>query len=177
MELFMRELKQIAIVCAAIVAAVSAWADIPNVFDLDLDAPREEAPTVVPTRDAPREEAPTVVPTRPPDDPEPVDEPYEPPSLPGPEYVTNRVIYKWLAGIGIVCCQRDKVGRKVNGIVEKCWTGNLRLARLTASLRLFPSLLLLGAVFFVAVVEGGAVSRQDRDAEVVLDRERADHED
>ena len=50
MELFMRELKQIAIVCAAIVAAVSAWADIPNVFDLDLDAPREEAPTVVPTR-------------------------------------------------------------------------------------------------------------------------------
>ena len=37
--------------------------------------------------------------------------------------------------------------------------------------------LLLGAVFFVAVVEGGAVSRQDRDAEVVLDRERADHED
>ena len=143
MELFMRELKQIAIVCAAIVAAVSAWADIPNVFDLDLDAPREEAPTVVPTR--------------PPDDPEPVDEPYEPPSLPGPEYVTNRVIYKWFAGIGIVCCQRDKVGRKVNGIVEKCWTGNLRLARLTAFLRLFPSLLLLGAVFFVAVVEGGAV--------------------
>ena len=65
----------------------------------------------------------------------------------------------------------------MNGIVEKCWTGNLRLARLTASLRLFPSLLLLGAVFFVAVVEGGAVSRQDRDAEVVLDRERADHED
>ena len=77
MELFMRELKQIAIVCAAIVAAVSAWADIPNVFDLDLDAPREEAPTVVPTR--------------PPDDPEPVDEPYEPPSLPGSEDVTNRV--------------------------------------------------------------------------------------
>ena len=37
--------------------------------------------------------------------------------------------------------------------------------------------LLLGAVLFVAVVEGGAVSRQDRDAEVVLDRERADHED
>ena len=69
MELFMRELKQIAIVCVAIVAAVFAWADIPNVFDLDLDAPREEAPTVVPTR--------------PPDDPEPVDEPYEPPSLPG----------------------------------------------------------------------------------------------
>ena len=77
MELFMRELKQIAIVCAAIVAAVSAWADIPNVFDLDLDAQREEAPTVVPTR--------------PPDDPEPVDEPYEPPSLPGSEDVTNRV--------------------------------------------------------------------------------------
>ena len=73
----MRELKQIAIVCAAIVAAVSAWADIPNVFDLDLDAPREDAPTVVPTR--------------PPDDPEPVDEPYEPPSLPGSEDVTNRV--------------------------------------------------------------------------------------
>ena len=46
----MRELKQIAIVCVAIVAAVFAWADIPNVFDLDLDAPREEAPTVVPTR-------------------------------------------------------------------------------------------------------------------------------
>lgn len=90
MELFMRELKQIAIVCAAIVAAVSAWADIPNVFDLDLDAPREEAPTVVPTR--------------PPDDPEPVDEPYEPPSLPGPEEVTNRVaeallFRTWGAGV------------------------------------------------------------------------------
>lgn len=55
-----------------------AWADIPNVFDLDLDAPREEAPTVVPTR--------------PPDDPEPVNEPYEPPSLPGAEEVTNRVV-------------------------------------------------------------------------------------
>ena len=65
----------------------------------------------------------------------------------------------------------------MNGIVKKCWTGNLRLARLTASLRLFSSLLLPGAVLFVAVVEGGAVSRQDRDAEVVLDRERADHED
>ena len=61
----------------AVVFMAFAWADIPNVFDLDLDAPREEAPTVVPTR--------------PPDDPEPVDEPYEPPSLPGPEDVTNRV--------------------------------------------------------------------------------------
>lgn len=61
----------------AVVFMAFAWADIPNVFDLDLDAPREEAPTVVPTR--------------PPDDPEPVDEPYEPPSLPGSEDVTNRV--------------------------------------------------------------------------------------
>lgn len=61
----------------AVLFMAFAWADIPNVFDLDLDAPREEAPTVVPTR--------------PPDDPEPVDEPYEPPSLPGPEEVTNRV--------------------------------------------------------------------------------------
>ncbi len=59
------------------VAALSASADVLNVEVLDLDAPREEPPTVVPTR--------------PPDDPEPVDEPYEPPSLPGPEYVTNRV--------------------------------------------------------------------------------------
>ena len=61
----------------AVLFMAFAWADIPNVFDLDLDAPREEAPTVVPTR--------------PPDDPEPVDEPYEPPSLPGSEDVTNRV--------------------------------------------------------------------------------------
>ena len=37
--------------------------------------------------------------------------------------------------------------------------------------------LLLRAVFFVAVVEGGAVPGEDGDAEVVLDRERADHED
>lgn len=33
MELFMRELKQIAIVCAAIVAAVSAWAAYPRCFN------------------------------------------------------------------------------------------------------------------------------------------------
>ena len=59
------------------VAAVSACADVLNVEVLDLDAPREEPPTVVPTR--------------PPDDPEPVDEPYEWPTLPGPEEVTNRV--------------------------------------------------------------------------------------
>ena len=59
------------------VAALSASADVLNVEVLDLDAPREEPPTVVPTR--------------PPDDPEPVDEPYEPPSLPGSEEVTNRV--------------------------------------------------------------------------------------
>ena len=90
MELFMRELKQIAIVCAAIVAALSASADVLNVEVLDLDAPREEPPTVVPTR--------------PPDDPEPVDEPYEPPSLPGPEEVTNRVaeallFRTWGAGV------------------------------------------------------------------------------
>ena len=97
MELFMRELKQIAIVCAAIVAAVSAWADIPNVFDLDLDAPREEAPTVVPTR--------------PPDDPEPVDEPYEPPSLPGSEDVTNRLA----AGLFYWCdkCNRERAEQPV----------------------------------------------------------------
>ena len=37
--------------------------------------------------------------------------------------------------------------------------------------------LLLRAVFFVAVVEGGAVPGEDGDAEVVLDRERADYED
>ena len=36
--------------------------------------------------------------------------------------------------------------------------------------------LLLRAVFFVAVVEGGAVPGEDGDAEVVLDRERADYE-
>ena len=36
---------------------------------------------------------------------------------------------------------------------------------------------LLGAVLFVAVVEGGAVPREDGDAEVILDRERADYED
>ena len=74
----------------AVLFMAFAWADIPNVFDLDLDAPREEAPTVVPTR--------------PPDDPEPVDEPYEPPSLPGPEEVTNRVaeallFRTWGAGV------------------------------------------------------------------------------
>ena len=77
MELFMRELKQIAIVCAAIVAALSASADVLNVEVLALDAPREEPPTVVPMR--------------PPDDPEPVNEPYERPTLPGSEEVTNRV--------------------------------------------------------------------------------------
>ena len=77
MELFMRELKQIAIVCAATAAALSASADVLNVEVLDLDAPREEPPTVVPTR--------------PPDDPEPVNEPYERPTLPGSEEVTNRV--------------------------------------------------------------------------------------
>ena len=60
-----------------IVATTSACADVLNVEVLDLDAPREEPPTVVPTR--------------PPDDPEPVDEPYEWPTLPGPEEVTNRV--------------------------------------------------------------------------------------
>ncbi len=60
-----------------IFAVASACADVLNVGVLDLDAPREEAPTIVPTR--------------PPDDPEPVDEPYEPPSLPGPEEVTNLV--------------------------------------------------------------------------------------
>ena len=43
------------------VAALSASADVLNVEVLDLDAPREEPPTVVPTR--------------PPDDPEPVNEP------------------------------------------------------------------------------------------------------
>ena len=32
-------------------------------------------------------------------------------------------------------------------------------------------------MFFVAVVEGGAVPGEDGDAETVLDRERADHED
>ena len=37
--------------------------------------------------------------------------------------------------------------------------------------------LFLRAVFFVAVVEGGAVPGEDGDAEVVLDRERADYED
>lgn len=60
----------------AVAFTVFAWADVLNVVDLDLDAPREEAPTIVPTR--------------PPDDPEPVFE-YVPPSLPGPEEVTNRV--------------------------------------------------------------------------------------
>jgi hypothetical protein len=60
-----------------IVATTSACADVLNVEVLDLDAPREEPPTVVPTR--------------PPDDPEPVDEPYERPSLPGTEEVTNLV--------------------------------------------------------------------------------------
>ena len=60
-----------------IVATTSASADVLNVEVLDLDAPREEPPTVVPTR--------------PPDDPEPVDEPYEWPTLPGPEEVTNRL--------------------------------------------------------------------------------------
>ena len=60
-----------------IVATTSACADVLNVEVLDLDAPREEPPTVVPTR--------------PPDDPEPVDEPYERPTLPGSEEVTNRV--------------------------------------------------------------------------------------
>ena len=60
-----------------IVAALSASADVLNVEVLDLDAPREEPPTVVPTR--------------PPDDPEPVNEPYERPTLPGSEEVTNRV--------------------------------------------------------------------------------------
>ena len=59
------------------VAALSASADVLNVEVLDLDAPREEPPTVVPTR--------------PPDDPEPVNEPYERPTLPGSEEVTNRV--------------------------------------------------------------------------------------
>ena len=52
-----------------IVATTSACADVLNVEVLDLDAPREEPPTVVPAR--------------PPDDPEPVDEPYERPSLLG----------------------------------------------------------------------------------------------
>ena len=37
--------------------------------------------------------------------------------------------------------------------------------------------LLLRAVFFVAVVEGGAVPGEDGDAETVLDCERADDED
>lgn len=60
-----------------IVSATSACADVLNVVDLDLDAPREEPSTVVPTR--------------PPDDPEPMDEPYERLTLPGPEEVTNRV--------------------------------------------------------------------------------------
>ena len=59
------------------VAALSASADVLNVEVLDLDAPREEPPTVVPTR--------------PPDDPEPVNEPYERPTLPASEEVTNRV--------------------------------------------------------------------------------------
>ena len=59
------------------VATVSACADVLNVEVLDLDAPREEPPTVVPTR--------------PPDDPESVDEPYEHPTLPGSEEITNRV--------------------------------------------------------------------------------------
>ena len=59
------------------VAALSVSADVLNVEVLDLDAPREEPPTVVPTR--------------PPDDPEPVNEPYERPTLPGSEEVTNRV--------------------------------------------------------------------------------------
>ena len=59
------------------VAALSASADVLNVEVLDLDAPREEPPTVVPTR--------------PPDDPEPVNEPHERPTLPGSEEVTNRV--------------------------------------------------------------------------------------
>lgn len=59
------------------VATVSACADVLNVEVLDLDAPREEPPTVVPTR--------------PPDDPESVDEPYEQPTLPGSEEITNRV--------------------------------------------------------------------------------------
>ena len=59
------------------VAALSASADVLNVEVLDLDAPREEPPTVVPTR--------------PPDDPEPVNEPYDRPTLPGSEEVTNRV--------------------------------------------------------------------------------------
>ena len=59
------------------VAALSASADVLNVEVLDLDTPREEPPTVVPTR--------------PPDDPEPVNEPYERPTLPGSEEVTNRV--------------------------------------------------------------------------------------
>ena len=36
---------------------------------------------------------------------------------------------------------------------------------------------MIGAVFFVAVVEGGAVPGEDGDAETVLDRERADYED
>ena len=123
MELFMRELKQIAIVCAAIVAAVSAWADIPNVFDLDLDAQREEAPTVVPTR--------------PPDDPEPVDEPYEPPSLPGSEDVTNRVAEALLfRAWGAVVDNIDLVDE--NGISvpprRRRSTGILAILRQTAAL-------------------------------------------
>lgn len=73
----------------AVVFMAFAWADIPNVFDLDLDAPREEAPTVVPTR--------------PPDDPEPMDE-YVTPSLPGTENDTNRVavaLLEWTLGTAV----------------------------------------------------------------------------
>ena len=73
----------------AVLFMAFAWADIPNVFDLDLDAPREEAPTVVPTR--------------PPDDPEPVDE-YVTPSLPGTENDTNRVavaLLEWTLGTAV----------------------------------------------------------------------------
>ena len=86
-----RAMKLYSIISAIItVAALSASADVLNVEVLDLDAPREEPPTVVPTR--------------PPDDPEPVNEPYERPTLPGSEEVTNRVaeallFRAWGAGV------------------------------------------------------------------------------
>ena len=72
-----------------IVAAAPVCADVLNVEVLDLDAPREEPPTVVPTR--------------PPDDPEPVFEDVRP-SLPGTEDDTNRVavaLLEWTLGTAV----------------------------------------------------------------------------
>ncbi len=84
----------------AIAATASACADVLNVVELDLDAPREEVQTVIPTR--------------PSDDPEPVLE-YVEPSLPGPEEVTNRVAEAMLLrALGAVVDNFDSVDE--NGV-------------------------------------------------------------